>query len=52
MNGVLQQMLLGKMNQRGGYGRGVGVWGCASKGHEIHTKCQSQNLKAETIVET
>jgi len=49
MNGVLQQMLFRKLNQRRGDRRGAG---CASEGHEIHTKYQSQNLKAETTVET
>lgn len=38
MNDVLQQRLLGKLNQRRGDGRGVG---CALEGHEIHTKYQS-----------
>ena len=49
MNGVLQKMLLGKLNQRRGEGRDVG---CASEGHEFRTKSQSQNLRAETTVET
>ena len=40
-NGVLQQMLLGKLNQRKGDEWGVG---CASEGHEISiTKPERRN---------
>jgi hypothetical protein len=49
MSGVLQQTLLAELNQRRGDGRGVG---CASEGHETHTKYQSQNRSADATVET
>lgn len=49
MNDVLQQKLLGKLNQRRGDGRSVD---CASEGHEIHKTYQQQNLKAQSTVET
>jgi hypothetical protein len=47
MNGVLQQMLLGKLNKRKEMGGGGG----ASEGHEIYTKYRSQKLETETTLE-